>query len=90
MPKTAYKLNRWSKEFPTKENVGEWLFMKRPADNAIFMVEVRYDDRMKELFLSRECHDGITKTSYGTALSCYTRADYEFCGPIQMPPNYRA
>ena len=89
MPKTAYQLNQWSKEWPTKENANEWLFVRHIRSGFIYMMEVRVDD-CGELYLSKECNDGITKTSYGNALSMYQNHPIEFCGPIQMPPNYRA
>ncbi len=82
---------KWSNEFPTREDDGRWFFVKveNGAYTSIRIVEVRCDEH--GIYLAGECNDrGIVQRSYGTRLDMYNKNCTQFCGAINMPPNYRA
>jgi len=88
----------WTTERPKKEDAGKWYFVRNAVGHIHFR-QVRVQTKLsttpqqraqgddKDIYLSPESHDGITKTAYGTRLDFYT--NIEFCGPIEMPPDYR-
>ena len=82
-----YSINSWTKEWPTKENAGQWFFIK--SNGKTFVKEIRVDKDNGSIYICEQCYDGMEKTSYGNPLAYYGKMDIEFCGPIQMPPDFR-
>lgn len=86
-----FSIKNWTKELPTKSDVGKWFFIKNKIGN-IYIRQIRFQEEIGDIggiYVCPECHDGITKTSYGIHLSFYKENSIEFCGPIQMPPDYK-
>ncbi len=83
-----YSIDKWSLEFPTAENKGQWFFVKTLATDRITFKEVRVNIEGR-LFLSGECNSGIQETSYGTDLLLFKKDSIAFSGPIQTPPGFR-
>lgn len=81
-----FSINSWTKEWPTKENGGQWFFVR--AFGKTEPIEIRVDENSGQIYLSPTCHSGIEKSSFGTLLALYPKGTIEFCGPIQMPPDY--
>lgn len=90
----------WTKERPKREDAGKWYFVRNAIGHIHFRqirlqtkgqttVQQRAAGEDKDIYLCPETHDGITKTSYGTRLDWYPEGTIEFCGPIEMPPDYR-
>lgn len=85
---------QWRSEFPTAEDDEKWFFVKFdderfPDSKRIWFAEIR-KAKDGELYLAKECNDrGIIQRSYGQRLKLYSKKHTQFCGPIQMPPNYR-
>lgn len=83
---------QWTSEFPTAEDNGKWFFVKHEngKHKNIYIREVRVENSNRgKPYLCQECEQGITKQTYGTCLDLYSKQHTQFCGPIQMPPNYR-
>ena len=80
-------INHWTDDWPTKENAGQWFFIK--SNGKTFVKEIRVDKDNGSIYMCEPCHDGMEKTSYGNQLAYYVKGYLEFCGPIQMPPDFR-
>jgi hypothetical protein len=90
----------WTTEQPTAADDGKWYFVRnvigqvkirqiRASTKVSANAAMRAAGTDKELYLCPETHDGITKTSYGTRLDFFVKEQLEFCGPIEMPPDYK-
>jgi|SRR5579862_5874022 len=91
----------WTDTRPTKENDGQWFFMRNKTTQYLYMRQVRTQTKVsasvkdraegtdKDVYLCDVCHEGMTFTAYGTPLNWYSPGSIEFCGPIEMPPGYK-
>jgi hypothetical protein len=80
-----FSINSWTKEWPTLRNVGQWFWVR--AFGKTFPKEIRCDGR-GTIYLADVCYEGVEKKSYGIMLKLYGEGSIEFCGPMQMPPDY--
>jgi hypothetical protein len=82
-----FSIYKWSDEWPTTENKGDWFFML--AFGKLTTVEITVHEN-GEIYLSEPCNNGgFLKQSFGTMLRLYRPGTIQFCGPIQMPPDYK-
>jgi len=83
-------IDRWTHEQPTASDNGKWFFQRTDYDGIVKVnpVEVRVDEK-GEIFLCRVSNNvGMVKTSYGDMLKLHRKENIQFCGPIQMFPDY--
>ena len=88
----TYSLDTWSSEFPTEENIGQWLYVKHHDTEEGFPPAVRLREVRKgskgELYLAPESSTGMQRFGGGMELSLYSRRFTQFSGPVPLPPGF--
>ena len=82
---------KWTKEIHTRANINQWFFVRfKPSDGGEEHIHIKeVISSNGELRLSSECNSGIQKQSFGNPIGDYSKGKHEFCGPIQMPPDWK-
>jgi len=83
----------WTKDRPTRANVGQWFFVRyndptNPDSEAVYFKEVTELDG--QLRLASECDAGMQQKAIGHPLDFYSPVFFEFCGPVAVPPELEA